>query len=209
MKKDNLITIKKIIRAKYKNARIYSLQKYISNTYQSQPYRIDKDRAIFKDVDAIIELNNFHKHAVNICNILDMELPKIYLLGDKGSFHRDGVNGKTLYRKNPLVYVYFDKDKFIFYLAHELFHVYQYRNYKERFLFEGLIDNEEEKSEIEAQAFAIAYIETMCPSVSLDLADWTHCKLSKRILDDVNAQGEIREIREQAEVFKAHLINKQ
>lgn len=181
---------------------IYYKKQFIQEWLRLMPLRIDKDLKIYKHICAL-KITRYHQEVLRLCKILNIKVPITYLVGDMGNFQRKSLAGYTLYKKKPLVVIYYDaSDRWIFTVAHEMYHLYQRSHHPERFTKNGVLVKWIEQCEIEAQAFAVAYLESNYSTVSIEPRDWEHGALSEAVINNRNDKNEIVVIRAMAETFK-------
>ena len=179
--------------------KLYLLKNFLFQEWQKlKPIRLDKENS-FYDTD----IYDYHNEIIELCEILSIEVPKTYLVGNMGFFNSNAQKGYIIYKKNPIVFVYYkDDNKAAFTVAHEMYHAYQRAQYPERFTKKGILDEWIEQSELEAQAFAVAYMESIYPDIKVAPREWEHSVISEDITNNRNEKGEIVVIRTMADEFK-------
>ena len=173
---------------------------YIQEWLKSRPIRIDKNHNMYRYIEAF-EIETIHQRMLDICDILSITPPKTYLVGNIGSYARKSYEGYILYKKQPIIVLYYDA-KVIYTMAHELYHAWQRKNCPERYEGNTIKGEWVEQSEIEAQSFAIAYLESKAPYLKLKPNEWKHRDFSEEVKNNLDENGEMVVLRAMAEAFK-------
>jgi len=96
--------------------------------------------------------------------------------------------------KAPIVIIY-HTSKVFFTMAHKIYHSFQYTNYNKQYRKAQQSDEWLEQLELEAQAFAVAYVESIHPSIEVTPIDMYHPAISKNIRQNTNKRDEMIVIR--------------
>lgn len=181
---------------------IYYQNIFLQEWFNIKPIRIDKELSIYKYIEAH-KLTRYHQEIIKICKILNIKVPKTYLVGDMGIFQRARRKGHIVYKRKPLVVIYYDaSDKWMFTVAHEMYHAYQRAQCPKRFTPKGILCDWIEQCELEAQAFAVAFMESKYPSINIEPREWEHSAISEEVTQNRNEKDEIVVIRAMADEFK-------
>lgn len=179
---------------------MFSKKHYWTRRYKTHPVKVTKKA---KNMD----VRNLSLHMDEMARILDFKRKiAAYIVGNYPNF-RDGAeyhqpHGILIYKLiKSYVYIRHAGNYNYYYLAHELFHEYQREN--------GIRYTSDEECEMEAEAFAVAYIE----NTPLFTGEATARRvlipkkirnkyISDLILSKVGVDGVPIKIREVAERFK-------
>ena len=132
------------------------MREFIKAWHRQKPVRID-NRDNFYDYTDGLEFAMLHDDAVEICKILSMDIPKIYIIGNMGDLYNGCRDGYIKYSNKPSIFIYYNENSIAYTLAYELYHAYQYKTYKQRFKNGKLHTEYKAQTETEAKAFAHAY----------------------------------------------------
>lgn len=171
---------------------------YIKAWISQKPVRIDNCKDFLYRLN-FAGLENLRLYAEKICDVLNIDMPKIYLLGSMGYFFNE--DGFIVLQKHPSIYIYYNEKMMGYILAHELYHAYQFKYHRDRFKGHRTAKEKEEINEIEATAFALAFFEGyLNKNIPNDYL--RHSAFTRSTLEDTNEDGEPNAVRNLAEHYK-------